>query len=285
MVQGSNQLRTNVFYKQFLFGIILLMIMTPESSSSKESAVLRYSGSMQPVCSAWAKIFLGEYVINNNIWGKGNINDYTQCIIGILNPQSGAPDNIGWSWSWPKASIGVKAYPSILYGHKPWNDYSTTARLPQAINQLKHLTVSYKLKTVSSGAVNLLLESWITRTDKPSPVDRVGELAVQLYQKNWPGQAGRYVESIVINGITFDFYIEKEMRVPSDTHTWAYYGFVHKGAPVLQAKLDIMKFVNYLVNHGYVNRKHYIATVELGNEVDHGEGRTEIEYFSVKGGF
>ncbi|MBE9525937.1 MAG: hypothetical protein IME94_03095, partial [Proteobacteria bacterium] len=54
--------------------------------------------------------------------------------------------------------------------------------------------------------------------------------------------------------------------------------------PVLQAKLDMMKFVNYLVRHGYVDREHYIATVELGNEIDHGKGRTEVEYFSVQVG-
>ena len=72
------------------------------------------------------------------------------------------------------------------------------------------------------------------------------------------------------------------MRVPNDTHTWAYYGFVHKGKPVLQTKLDMMKFVSYLVNHGYIDQKHYIATVELGNEIDYGKGKTEIKYFSVQ---
>ena len=278
-------MRAKVFYTQFLFGIILLMIMIPACSLSKEkSTVLHFSSSMKPVCTAWAKINLGEYEVTNNIWGKGSIYDYSQCIIGELNPQSGLPGHIGWSWDWPDASIGVKAYPSIIYGYKPWNNYSTTDRLPQAINQLKHLTVSYKLKTESSGAVNLLLESWITRTKKPAPIDRVGELAIQLYQENWPGQAGRYIESTVIDGITFDLYIEKKMRVPGDTHTWVYYGFVHKGAPVLQAKLDIMKFVNYLVSHGYVDRDHYLATIELGNEVDYGRGRTEVEYFSVQVG-
>ena len=261
------------------------MLMIPACSLSKEkSNALRYSSQMKPVCTAWAKISLGNYEISNNIWGKGNIHNYSQCIFGALNPRSGHPEKMGWSWNWPKMTAGVKAYPAILYGRKPWNDYPTTSHLPQAISQLKHLTVSYKVKTVSSGAVNLLLESWITRNKKSTPTDRVGELAIQLYQENWPGQAGKYVESIVINGISFDFYLEKEMRVPGDTHTWVYYGFVHKGAPVLQAKLDIINFVKYLVSHGYVDRKHYIATVELGNEVDHGKGRTEIKYFSVQTG-
>ncbi len=261
---------------------MLVIIMIPACSSGTKIPALTYSNNAQPVCKAWATISLGEYEISNNIWGKGNIHDYSQCIFGKLKPRSAQPENFGWLWNWPDAGIRVKAYPSILFGRKPWNDYSTTSQLPRKINKIKHLTVSYKLQTASNGAVNLLLESWITRIAKAAPTDRVAELAVQLYQNNWPGQAGHFIEAVVINGISFDFYVEKKMRVPGDTHTWVYYGFVHKGKPVLQTKLDMMKFVNYLVNHGYIDQQHYIATVELGNEIDYGKGKTEIEYFSVQ---
>ena len=72
------------------------------------------------------------------------------------------------------------------------------------------------------------------------------------------------------------------MRVPGDSHRWAYYGFVHQGKPVLQANVDMMQFVNYLITKGYLDPKSYLATVELGNEVDHGRGKTELQHFSVK---
>ena len=264
--------------------MIFTAVMLPEYSFGKNKSILNFAGNAKPVCTDWAKILLGEYEISNNIWGKGNIHDYSQCIFGVMNPRSGLPENMGWTWSWPASVVGVKAYPSILYGRKPWNDFSTTSHLPQTINQLKRLTVSFKLKTEDRGAVNLLLESWITKIFMASPEDRVGELAIQFYQKNWPGQAGKYIESIEIDGISFDFYIDKKMRVPGDTHTWAYYGFVHKGTPVLQAKIDVMQFISYLVRHGYVEQNHYIATVELGNEIDHGAGKTLIEHFSVQVG-
>lgn len=278
-------MKTNVFHASVLSGIILVMLMLPTSSAHKERRTeLHHSGSMKPICIAWAIISLDEYEISNNIWGKGNINEYSQCVFGKLNPWSRRPEKMGWSWNWPKGTIGVKAFPSILYGYKPWNNYSTTTELPQAINQLKYLTVSYQLESVRNGSVNLLLESWITSTSKPNPSSRVGELAIHLFQDNVPGQAGKFIESVVINGITFDFYIERNMRVPGDKDTWVYYGFVHKGTSILQAKLDMMKFVNYLVSHGYVDRKHYIASIELGNEVDHGKGITKLEHFSVKVG-
>jgi len=256
--------------------------MIPACSSDTKTTTPIYTSGAQPLCKAWATISLGEYEISNNIWGKGNIQDYSQCIFGSLKPRSDLPDHFGWLWNWPDAGVRVKAYPSILFGRKPWNNYSTTSHLPRKIKKIKQLNVSYKLETTSNGAVNLLLESWITRIAKTTPTDRVAELAIQLYQDNWPGQAGRFIRSVVIDGISFDFYVEKKMRVPGDTHTWVYYGFVHKGKPVLQTKIDMMKFVNYLVNNGYVDQEHYIATVELGNEIDYGKGKTKVEQFSVQ---
>ena len=273
------------FGKRYIFQAILLFALLPACSFAKETNILHEQPESKPICTDWAKHTLGKYEITNNVWGKGNIHDYSQCIYGALNPQSDLPQRIGWSWNWPNTAEGVKAYPSILYGKKPWNDYSTTSRLPRAINQLSYLNVSFEVNSSSNGAVNLLLESWVTKTAKATPGERVGEVAIQLYQKNWPGQAGRFIESVVIDNIAYDFYIEKTMHVHGDKDTWVYYGFVHNGEAVLQVKtLDMMKFINYLVKHGYLNRKHYVASVELGNEIDHGEGRTEIKHFSVQVG-
>lgn len=264
------------------FTVILFLLVA--CFLSRENTGPRSMGGIKPVCGDWATISLGEYEVNNNIWGKGVIKGYTQCIFGVMDLYSGLPATAGWSWHWPKSDEGVKAYPSILYGRKPWNKYSTTSQLPRVLDQMQQLLVTYKLQSTTSGAVNLLLESWITTTQKATPKDRTGELAIQLYQKHWPGQAGRFIETVVINDIPFDFYLEEKMRVPDDDHSWAYYGFVHEGKPLLQAKLDIMKFANYLIKKGYVNRHHYIATVELGNEVDYGDGETVIEQFSVQPG-
>ncbi len=259
--------------------------MCPATSSGKNTSNFNTSGNTRTVCSDWATIPLGEYEMQNNVWGKRNIRNYSQCIFGKYDFGSAQPVNIGWTWDWPALFVGVKAYPSILYGRKPWNSYSTSPYLPRSIEQLKHLSVSFKIKTKAKGAVNLLLESWITKSSTPSPKDRVGELAIHLYQNKWPGQAGAYIKPVVIDGIAFDFYVDKHINVPGDTHHWVYYGFVHKGGPLLQAKLDIVKFTDFLVRQGYVNRQHYIATVELGNEIDHGEGETLIENFSVEVGY
>ena len=266
------------------FGLYLLaaICLLPENSIANASNLLQANVQIKPVCLDWAKLTVGEYEINNNVWGKRRLQGYSQCIYKTATANNESPQDFGWSWNWPKAFDGVKAYPSVLYGRKPWNTYSTTLDLPRAINQLRHISVSYKLTSESTGAVNLLLESWITRNGKPGPKDRLGELAIQLYQIKWPGQAGNFIEPVVINGIPFDFYVARNTHAPGDNQRWAYYGFVHKAKTILQAKIDIMQFVNFLVKKGYVDSKAYIATVELGNEVDYGKGKTKIEHFSVK---
>jgi Glycosyl hydrolase family 12 len=265
-----------------ILSIALTVPVLSACSIGQENGVIVYSGNPRPVCIDWAIISLGEYEISNNVWGKEDIHGYSQCIFRGIRTHSGTPTHMRWSWNWPNVGGRVKAYPSILYGRKPWNSYSTTPHLPQTIAQLHHLTVTYNAKTTSSGADNLLLESWITSTAKASPTDRIGELAIQLYQKNWPGQAGEFIKSVVIDGIPFDFYVDPKIRVPGDDHTWIYFGFVHKGKLSTQVKLDMMDFANYLVTEGYIDGSNYLASVELGNEVNHGKGETVLEHFSVR---
>lgn len=262
--------------KRFLRVMLVLILYIIYSCST-----FFLNDNRMPNCTDWSLITLGEYEISNNVWGKGNINNYSQCIFTFPNQNDTSTKMTGWSWNWPKIYDGVKSYPSILYGYKPWNKYSTTKNLPKKISEVKNIIASYDLNMVDTGAVNLLLESWITKTEHPAPEDRVAELAIQLYQKKWPGQAGEYIESTIINGINFDFYIDESISNAVDEHHWIYYGFVHPGEPVLKANVDIMEFVNYLINKNYVDKSHYIATVELGNEIDYGNGKTEIKHFSV----
>lgn len=260
----------------------MLIMLWPVFSIANAEGAVHAKESKKPVCTDWATLELGEYEINNDVWGKRQVQGYSQCIFGTMNSKTDLPSDFGWYWYWPKAFDGVKSYPSILYGRNPWNTYSTTLALPREIDKLRHIFVSYKLRSESTGAVNLLLESWITRKRDAAPEDRVGELAIQLFQIKWPGQEGHFIRTIKINGIPFDFYVAWKSRAPGDNGRWVYYGFVHKAKTVLKANIDIMQFVNYLVSQGYLDRRNYLATVELGNEVDHGEGRTDVEHYSVK---
>jgi len=275
-------MHTNIIKTQRNLSSVLALLLTITSTYGSEYEDSVVSTNTKTLCRDWASLTLGSYEINNNVWGKGNMHGYSQCIFSRINVSKDTPDSYGWYWNWPVTGDGVKAYPSVLYGRKPWNAYSTTSKLPVAIKKLKQLNVSYKVKEEHSGAVNLLLEAWITNNINSKPNDRVGELAIQLYQKNWPGQAGKFVASIKIDNIPYDFYIDKAITVPGDAITWVYYGFVYTGEPILSQKVNMMHFINYLVKHDYLSNKHFVASVELGNEIDHGKGKTVVEQFSVQ---
>ena len=54
--------------------------------------------------------------MENNIWGQGDINDFTQCIY-----RTGSENNInfGWNWDWPNENNDVKSYPEVIYEKNP----------------------------------------------------------------------------------------------------------------------------------------------------------------------
>ena len=231
-------------------------------------------------CEPWARLALGEYTLLNNIWGKGDIKQYSQCI-SVEQPETSPHLSWSWSWSWPESDYSIKAYPAILYGRKPWYDSSTTDNLPIQIEHLNSLLISYSVSNNSDGAYNLLLESWVT-TEKSADSDaRIGELAIQLYQQNWQGQAGHYIETVRFGNFTFDFYIKEDMQVPGDDHTWVYYGFVNPGKMIEKGSIDMVPFMEYLVTKGYLDPKHYLASVELGNEIVNGTGKTVVDKFFI----
>lgn len=229
-------------------------------------------------CEDWATFKAQHIELNNNTWGKQDIKDYKQCIYQDLNN----PTRMGWSWDWPQQKSGVKSYPSLMHGYKPWNKHSTTRSLPLQLKELETLKVSFSVETKYKGAVNLLLEAWLTDSAQPTPYDRTSEIAIHLMQNHWPGQGGEYYESTQIDGHSYDIYINHEMTVPGDDHTWSYLSFVNTGKPILEAEIDLKAFIDYLLQKKMIIDTEYLTSVELGNEVDYGRGETRINSFHVQ---
>ena len=264
-------------------GLWLLLIFSLAASLQSEDPVIKKnSAANQHLCDDWTKFKQEQFEIHNNVWGKEKITNYKQCIFSFAKPNSGQIRGFGWDWNWPIVNDNVKAYPSILFGRKPWHNYSTSPQLPLRIADISRLQVSFDLESQASGAYNLLLESWIIRDKFATSSDRTGELAIHLYQHNVPGHAGKFIASVNLSGYNFDFYLEPKMTVPEDNHTWVYYGFIHTGKPIQHAAINMGQFIEYLVEHNYVNAQHYIASIELGNEIYDGQGKTQINSFAVE---
>ena len=70
-------------------------------------------------CRDWAKLRNAGFVYENNVWNQGTIKreHRAQC---LLKRVVDGKVQYGWRWQWPRAGGNVKAYPEVIYGHKPW---------------------------------------------------------------------------------------------------------------------------------------------------------------------
>ncbi len=229
-------------------------------------------------CKHWDFIQFDEYEVHNNVWDKRNIKNFEQC---IYKNTSSDKESVGWRWDWPVATGNIKAYPSILYGLKPWSHKSTTPNLPIKIDDIELFKTKFQVDENSKGGMNLLIDAWITNSNNPRPHNRIAELAIHIYQKQWQGQAGKYIETILIDGIVYDFYKQENMSVHGDNHNWAYLGFVHKGRPKYSGNVNIKHFTDYLVKNGHLDKDSYLSSIEFGNEITHGQGEIRISHFQV----
>ena len=103
-------------------------------------------------CRDWAKLQNAGFLYENNVWNQGTIKreNRAQC---LLKRVVDGKAQYGWRWQWPRGSGNVKAYPEVIYGHKPWFTSSTTADLPRRISTLGELSVTYDIDDARAGAL------------------------------------------------------------------------------------------------------------------------------------
>ena len=76
----------------------------------------------------------------------------------------------------------------------------------------------------------------------------------------------------------FDGYFYKLYKAQFDN--WIYYAFVSE-EDQFEGTLNIHNFINYMSSQDHLGSGEYIANFELGNEVVHGIGQTDIKSYSV----
>jgi len=221
-------------------------------------------------CDDWSEIGIDdEYIISNNVWNKGDITSYKQCIFKKDNGLI-----YGWLWRWPVTDNkkDVKAYPEIIYGWKPWNDNSTTINLPIQIVNIGQIIVSHDIILHAIGIYNMSFDLWITNSSTPNENNITREVMIWLdKEKLEPG--GDFIKRVTIGGEDYDFY--------KTDWDWTYFAFV-KVSPKLKGITKIHEFVNYLIQEGYVSTDEYLASIEIGNEIAEGRGNTIIRRYSIE---
>lgn len=224
-------------------------------------------------CEYWAKYTVADTVLNNNIWGVSRKEKGRQCI-----SSSNDGTHYGWGWEWKNFSNHIITYPSITFGHKPWEAESTTDVLPRPVVDLQKIEVSFHFDEYSKGSNNLLLESWLTEPGVSGKEGIRREVGIHFFQKGWLGQAGRKIGKETIDGIKYDIYYTKPWETERAEYTWEYVSFVRrtKFATPQTVTVDFKKFYEVLKNYNLSNDDFMLSSIELGTEVIRGYGNVLV---------
>jgi hypothetical protein len=222
-------------------------------------------------CEDWTELRCGDFILSNNVWGKGDVIKATQCISAKeVNGQC----IFKWEWDWPDSgSMAVRAYPELIYGWKPWSSSSTTEKLPIKLRDITEINLKMNANVYASGVSNTAFDLWLTSSPTPRPENIKREVMIWLGNVGWP-TGGNKIDTVKIQGEDYDLY-----KAPMNT--WTYFSFV-RVHPRTNGSLDIAAFLEYLIEHSHVASSEYLASIEFGNEIINGQGTTYVNLFDLK---
>jgi hypothetical protein len=227
-------------------------------------------------CDDEVLIARGDYRVENNTWGKGNLSGWSQCI-GI-GPGAGGAIAARWTWDWLISGYNVKGYPEIIFGQKPGGT-TTTEALPVRLSDIDLLTVSYDVISNYSGSGNVAFDIWLTDTSNPMtfgvpPITH--EIMVWIDHQGAIAPGGNFKERVNFDDIAYAVYV-----APQWGEGWKYVAFFSQKSQLEATTFDLGIFLAYMKARSLVTGAEYLASIEFGNEVATGSGETIVQSYSV----
>lgn len=219
-----------------------------------------------------------RYRLFNNAWNRGATSGRHRQKI-FVNDDNGKPV-FGWVWKW-KDSSGVATYPEIQAGVSPWNgEVAPGSGFPFAAGS-KKLLVNYDITLEASGSYNLAFEFWAVSALPPSKDTISHEVMIWLAAERL-GAAGSEVGKMTAAGTTFSINLKKNHgdASGSNQNTWTIITLIAE-KPLLHGPLDVGQIIDFLLKNDYLTKQHYVANLELGDEVMRGTGTTLVRNYSV----
>ena len=250
-------------------------------------------------CEDYAQPSQGPYRYENNVWGKELVGeeDYDQC---VLERTVGVSTEYGWRWDWPLGEGMVKAFPEVIYGFKPWWSLpSTTPLLPIRVVDVREFTVRYDVDMTAAGFYNLAFDWWLTDTGTPAIDSWLDTKTIRYEIMVWLDRSEQWTRTpcsepwcgveAMVDGRSFYLFREDDfVALPDDDRAiWTIIVFMPTQASVggtdkrFTGVLDVVAFLDYLVDEGHIAPDLYIADIELGNEVIEGTGEVWLRDYEV----
>lgn len=214
-------------------------------------------------CEAFGTIEMGKYYLNNNLWGQDS-GQGTQCV----RDTSQDGDTIGWStdWSWTGGQNEVKSFVSSVLGWH-WHPIDADTGLPVQLSSNTTVDSGWDFTASGSGAYNVAYDLWLTDTETPdSNTTPTDEIMIWLHTAGGAGPLGELVGTVEVAGSTWELY--------QGNIGWEVYSFVRtENTGSFQA--DLKEFLDYLVANRGLDASKYLASVQSGTEVFHGDGELD----------
>jgi hypothetical protein len=233
--------------------------------------------------SDWGTIPVGDGVcaVVNNTWNRAAAGARFEQSV-FIEDLSGHPA-FGWRWRVPwRVWPSVVSQPQIVCGNKPWDPrIRPDGGFPFRAGK-KRLRVDFDVRLRARGVYNMAFTVWAVSAIPASRRNITHEIMIWT-DSAWLSPAGRRVDSIAVNGIRFNVYIEPHQTDASgqNANTWTYVAFVPE-TMVRRGPLDLSGFTDYLQKRGTLTADHYLTSLEFGNEVSMGTGIAEIRDFAIR---
>ena len=262
----------------------LLALLSAGCETAKEPFPSSFdSGAVVSLCKDWARLRHAGLLYENNVWNHAAVSreNRLQC---LLKRVVDGKVQHGWRWQWPRGSGEVKAYPEVVFGHKPWLPTSTTGSLPRRISAIDELAVAYRVDMQARGRYNLAFDIWVTNSDRPTPSAITHEIMIWVGDRvrAWEPSPGNRVKRVMIGDAAYDLHIRPhaEWLTEHGAPNVVYIAFNTRRAR-LDGGIDLKDFLDYLTDNGHLPADAYVASVELGNEVMHGTGEVWLESYEI----
>ena len=260
-----------MFNYQVIFVItfsILLGCGKKDQTTNSGDGTIPSDGSS---CEDGAEFTINDFILSNNVWGKGSETNYEQC---IYYESSNNQTEIGWNWNWP-GNGNVRAYPEIIFGLKPWSTTSTSTFLPAQINS-NNISLKYSGTASAIGQWNLAYDIWLTNSITPTPENITHEIMIWMHKTDSITPAGTNKGTIPISGNNYDLWVSE-----NHNNSWTYIAFVTETTK-LSATLDLNAFMDYLISNNYVSPELFISAIEFGTEIFEGIGNVALTEYDVE---
>lgn len=257
-------------YKYIIFTLFILLF---NSCSQSNPEVSNPWESYQRESADEGLLINDKYYVFNNVTGKYTL-PYSQDYKQIIYLKREASWACGWEWDL-KGENTVPFYPEIIFGWNPWWKSSTTTELPILLNDLTSINVSFDIDSIAEGRYNAAFDIWICSGPVPSSDPSTGNITaeIMIWIESTEEMGFNPTATVVIENLSYDLYVRTDrpsyIAFVSQEQTW-------KGS------ISILPFLNYLLVNNYIESDHYLASIEFGNEIWSGKGRSKISNYNIR---